>query len=198
MHFQDAVEWVNDHSGVIKAKAKRYCLFTPYEPIDFMQTAYEAAIISVMRCQKNPNLVFHGVFWKVFYTMVRDMTPFERSGRRGSQSVPSFLVQPLDAVDSFDVPLTFCDVTEEVIPIIFENVSKLLSKRQRHVMSLWLGLDGVALHVEEIAVCLSCCRRNVEKIIQRALNRIERGGYKELLLPILNNKVCQSNFGLAS
>ena len=52
MDFLMAVEWVRDNEAVIKGNISRYRNFSPYEECDYMQEAFEAAMIATLRCQK--------------------------------------------------------------------------------------------------------------------------------------------------
>ena len=73
MDFKAAIDWVTENKAIIFKKANRYCHFGPYEPVDYLQMAYEASLVASIRCQ-DKGLEFRPVFWSVFKTMVRDLS----------------------------------------------------------------------------------------------------------------------------
>src|SRR5690242_10560896 len=90
MDFLMAVEWVRDNEAVIKGNISRYRNFSPYEECDYMQEAFEAAMIATLRCQKK-QISFEAAFWKVFRRQVSIITPNPGDKSNGSNSVPSHL-----------------------------------------------------------------------------------------------------------
>jgi hypothetical protein len=65
MDFQQAMEWVNDHKSAIRGYIAKYRNFSPYEECDYMQEAFEAAMIAAVRSRQK-HLNFEAAFWKVF------------------------------------------------------------------------------------------------------------------------------------
>ena len=60
MDFQQAMAWVSEHESAIKGYIAKYRNFSPYEECDYMQEAFEAAMI-VVDLGRRASRVAHGV-----------------------------------------------------------------------------------------------------------------------------------------
>lgn len=84
MDFQQATEWVKENGAVIKGYIAKYRRFSPYEESDFMQEAFEAAMIAVMRSRQK-RLNFEAAFWTVFRSQISVITPSPDMPTHGSK-----------------------------------------------------------------------------------------------------------------
>jgi RNA polymerase sigma factor (sigma-70 family) len=171
MDFQQAAAWVNSHEKTIKGYIAKYRFFSPYEECDYMQEAFEAAMIASMR-SKQKNLCFEATFWKVFRSQISVITPSPGILTHGSNSVPSHLcTEDLTAISGKHVEDWQNQPNTEAI---YNSICHLLSEREQQVLllSLGLGMEG-KLSNYEIAEHLGCVVSNVRDILSRALVRIK-------------------------
>ena len=49
MEFSEAVNWVKSNQGLIKKTIGKYSMFSPYEENDYMQDAFESAMVATLR-----------------------------------------------------------------------------------------------------------------------------------------------------
>ncbi len=172
MNFDEAVKWVTENKALIIKKAHHYCQYGPYEPVDYIQTAYEASLVAALRCQTK-DLEFKPVFWSVFKTMVRDVTPYPMD-KHGSNSIPSDFCSN---IEDEDLASDYTDADAEpfdFVELMFQSVCDYLPKVEREVLALSLGVTGEgALNKREIAEKRKCTLENVKQTIRRSLARIE-------------------------
>src|ERR1700694_5611018 len=90
MEFSEAVDWVRRNEGMIKKTIGKYYMFSPYEENDYMQDAFESAMVAVLR-SKTKNISFESAFWQIFRKNLSNVTPNTNTSRYGSNSVPSHL-----------------------------------------------------------------------------------------------------------
>ncbi|MBV5326756.1 MAG: sigma-70 family RNA polymerase sigma factor [Chlorobium sp.] len=172
MDFDAAVKWVTENKALIIKKAHHYCQYGPYEPVDYIQTAYEASLVAALRCQAK-DLEFRPVFWSIFKTMVREVTPFPME-IHGSNSIPSDFCSN---IEDEDLAADFTDADAEpldFVELMYQSVCDYLPKVEREILALSLGVTGEgALNKREIAEKRKCTLDNVKQTIRRALVRIE-------------------------
>ncbi|MFZ4859763.1 MAG: sigma-70 family RNA polymerase sigma factor [Desulfuromonadaceae bacterium] len=172
MDFKAAIDWVTENKAIIFKKANRYCHFGPYEPVDYLQMAYEASLVASIRCQEK-GLEFRPVFWSVFKTMVRDVTPHTKH-KNGSNSIPSDYCSNIDDENVF---VDYCVEDSEpgdLIGLMFLSVCDYLPPVEREVLALSLGVTGEGvLNKHEIAKKRRCSLENVKQTIRRSMARIE-------------------------
>jgi hypothetical protein len=194
MDFDEAVKWVTENKSLIIKKAHHYCQYGPYEPVDYVQIAYEASLVAVLRCQSNA-LEFKPVFWSVFKTMVRDVTPYPMD-KNGSNSIPSDCCSNIEDEDiSIDYAVSDADALD-FVGLVYQSVCDYLPKVEREVLALSLGVTSEgALNKREIAEKRKCTLENVKQTIRRSLARIELLINKGLIEPvnILKDASCRSN-----
>jgi len=65
MDFFKAIEWVQNNEPTIRSKIWQYRKFTPYEVSDFLQEAYEAALVATLLSQEK-DIPFEAAFWTTF------------------------------------------------------------------------------------------------------------------------------------
>ncbi len=172
MDFDAAVKWVTENKALIIKKANHYCQYGPYEPADYIQTAYEASLVAVLRCQAK-DLEFKPVFWSVFKTMVREVTPYPRY-KNGSNSIPSDFCSNIEDEDLADDYTDDDPEPPDFVGLMYQSACDYLPKVEREVLALTLGItDEGVLNKREIAEKRSCSLENVKQTIRRSLTRIE-------------------------
>jgi len=171
MNFQQAETWVKAHEKAIKGYISKYRIFSPYEECDYMQEAFEAAMIATIR-SKQKNLHFEAAFWKVFRSHISVITPSPDILTHGSNSIPSHLcTEDLTAISSKHTKGRSKQPDTEVI---YNSIGHLLTEKERQVLSLSLGIGMEGkLSNYEIAEQLGCVVSNVRDILNRALKRIK-------------------------
>ncbi|MDD2732613.1 MAG: sigma-70 family RNA polymerase sigma factor [Desulfuromonadaceae bacterium] len=170
MDFQQAAEWVKDHETVIKGYIAKYRMFSPYEERDFMQEAFEAAMIAAIR-SKQKHICFEAAFWKVFRNQISVLTPSPDILTHGSNSIPSHLCTK--DLASISGRSTRRRTKQPDIEAIYKSICHLLTEREQQVLYLSLGIGKEGrLSNYEIADHLGCVVSNVRDILNRALERV--------------------------
>lgn len=169
MDFTKAVEWVDENEESIKNLIARFCKFSPYEEHDFMQDAYESALVAVLRSESK-RIIFEAAFWQIFRNRITAVTP--NASRHGSNSVPAHLC-------TVDFDLASIPQVEKLpgpdIEAVFNAIYRHMTEREQRVLSLALGVtDEGALSNYEIAERLDCTVVNVRDAQVKAMNRIRR------------------------
>ena len=100
MDFSEAIDWVRRNEGLIKKNLGKYYMYSPYEEDDYMQDAFESAMVAVLKCQ-GKQISFESAFWQDFRKNLSLVTPNMNTSRYGSNSVPSFLCsEDIDVADN--------------------------------------------------------------------------------------------------
>ena len=171
MDFSTAVEWVRTNQAIIKGNIAKYRNFSPYEECDYMQEAFEAALVATLRA-KEKGISFEAAFWKIFRRQVSLFTPNPNDKSNGSNSVPSHLC----SVDIDTLPIrqrANRSRKKANIEAIFSAVSRFLTEKEQQVLYMSLGIsDEGMLSNYEIAERLGCSAANVRDIIGRANKRL--------------------------
>jgi len=171
MDFQQAMVWVSEHETAIKGYIAKYRNFSPYEECDYMQEAYEAAMIAAIRSREK-NLVFEAVFWKVFRNQISVITPSPDVLTHGSNSIPSHVCSD----DLTTVAESRADRRQKDpdIEMIFQSVRHHLTEKEQQVLywALGIGMEG-KLSNYEIKERLGCVVSNVRDTLSRALDRVK-------------------------
>jgi RNA polymerase sigma factor (sigma-70 family) len=171
MDFSEAIDWVKSNEGLIKKNLGKYYMYSPYEEDDYMQDAFESALVAVLKSQ-GKQISFESAFWQDFRKNLSTVTPNMNTTRYGSNSVPSFLCQ-----EGIDVAAI---AQREATPkpdmeAIFRKIRRHLTQRERVVFTLALGLtEKGTLTNYEIAECLRCSPANVRQAFSKAIERIRR------------------------
>ena len=171
MDFSEAVDWVRRNEGLIKKTLGKYYMYSPYEEDDYMQDAFESAMVAVVKSKKK-RISFESVFWQDFRKNLSLVTPNTNTSRYGSNSVPSYLC-------SVDIDMTAIAQREETpepdLEAIFKKIRRHLTERENAVFTLALGLtDNGTLSNYEIAKRLKCSPTNVREAYNKAFGRIKR------------------------
>jgi len=171
MDFSEAIDWVRSNEGLIKKTLCKYYMYSPYEEHDYMQDAFESAMVAVLKSERK-RISFESAFWQDFRKNLSLVTPNMNSSRYGSNSVPSCLC-------SDDIDLTIIAQREETpeldLEAIFKNIRRHLTERENSVFTLALGFtDKGTLTNYEIAERLKCSPTNVRDAYNKAFERIKR------------------------
>jgi hypothetical protein len=75
MECQKAIDFVNEHKPQIISRARKYAYYAPYDDDDFIQDAYEAAVMAWRVCANNRDKKFYGLFWKYFQDIIAAKVP---------------------------------------------------------------------------------------------------------------------------
>lgn len=171
MDFSEAIDWVKSNEGLIKKTLSKYYMYSPYEEDDYMQDAFESAIVAALKSQ-GKQISFESVFWQDLRKNLSLVTPNMNTSRYGSNSVPSFLC--LEDVDVTAIAQR--EVTPELdLEAIFRKIRKHLTQREKAVFVLALGLtEKGTLTNYEIAECLRCSPANVRQAFSKAIERLKR------------------------
>jgi RNA polymerase sigma factor (sigma-70 family) len=172
MDFLMAVEWVKNNEAVIKGNIFKYRNFSPYEECDYMQEAFEAAMIATMRF-KAKEISFEAAFWKIFRRQVSLITPNPDDVSNGSNSVPSHLCSvDLDSISMKQ--RTKRRIKKPDIEAIYHAVRHFLTEKEQQILHMSLGIsDEGRLSNYEIAERLGCSVANVRDILGRANKRLK-------------------------
>ena len=171
MDFSEAVDWVKRNEGLIKKTLGKYYMFSPYEENDYLQDAFESAMVAVLR-SNTKKISFESAFWQVFRKNLSIVTPNMNTTRYGSNSVPSNLCS--EDIDTILIAQRR-ENPEPDIDAIFNMIRSHLTEREKAVFTLALGLtDMGALSSYEIAECLKCSTTNVREACNKAFERIKR------------------------
>lgn len=174
MGNENAIAWVNANKGLVINEAKKFENFTPYERSDFLQDAYEAAILATA-VAKEKNLAFEACFWVLFRRRIANMTPNPLSRRHsGCNSPVTTQCRELDEWVPVQSPVSQ-DQRKHDVERLFHAVRQHLSEVERQVWVLALGLTRKGrLNNYEIAQELGCSAANVRQAITRVINRMAR------------------------
>jgi RNA polymerase sigma factor (sigma-70 family) len=171
MDFAEAIDWVRRNEGLIRKTLGKYYMYSPYEEQDYLQDAYESAMVAVLKSQRK-SISFESAFWQDFRKNISLVTPNTKSTRYGSNSVPSYLCS-----EDIDItPIAQQEQTPELdLEALFKKIRRHLTEREKTVFTLALGLtDKGTLTNYEIAECLKCSPTNVREAYNKAFERIKR------------------------
>jgi RNA polymerase sigma factor (sigma-70 family) len=183
MDSEMAIAWIKENKPVIKGYIAKYRNFSPYEECDYMQEAYESAIVAAIRCYEK-QIKFEAAFWKVFRNQISVITPAPDILTHGSNSIPSHV-----CTDDLTIVAGINTINKQQKPDIvkiFNSVRHHLTDKEQQVLywALGIGMEGKMSNYE-IAERLGCVVSNVRETINRALDRIKSLVEKGLINPKL-------------
>lgn len=204
MTAEDAVRWVDENRGLIVLRAKKLLPFSPYGRKDFVQDAYEAAIMAA-RVAKKKDIPFKGCFWTIFNRLTGNVVPNPLSPRHsGSTSPPSTVCDGMERMSS-----VLCATEDEKpwhdVDRLYLAVCEYLSETEKKVWRRALGItDKGRMSTYEIAEELGCSAANVRETIRRVVDRLSRKKRDGVLhipkeavavrrLTVVNGKPCFSS-----
>ena len=172
--IEEAVKWVDQNKGLVVTRARKYIPFTPYDREDFIQDAYQAAIVAACVAERK-NLAFEACFWTVFNRHVADIVPNPLSTRHsGSASPPTTLC---DDVENIAHVLTAPEEqrTWHDVERLYLAICEYLSDCEKKVWVRALGITPKGrMSNYEIAEDLGCSAANVRQAIQRVVARLSK------------------------
>ena len=174
MTAEDAVKWVGQNKGLFVTLAGKYLPFTPYDREDFVQDAYEAAIVAACVAEKK-KLPFEACFWTVFNQAVRNVVPNPFSSRHsGSASPVSTLCDDVEE-HSATLQSTEVDKPWHDVDRLYLAICEFLSDSEKRVWTRALGITLKGrMSNYEIAEDLGCSAANVRQAIQRVIVRLSK------------------------
>lgn len=171
---EDAVKWVDQNKGLIVTLAGKYIPFTPYDRDDFVQDAYESAIVAACVARKK-NLTFEACFWTMFNRNIGRVVPHSfLTKHSGSVSPASTLC---DDVESFIevLPTQEDKRPRHDVDHLYLAICEFLSDSERKI---WLRALGITpkgrMSNYEIAEDLGCSAANVRQTIRRVIARLSK------------------------
>lgn len=173
MTAEEAVNWVKRNRGMIIDETKKYQLFTPYDRKDFIQDAYEAAIVAAALADRK-GLAFEGCFWRIFQRNVSNLVPNpDARGHAGSNSPGSHLCVDVDLLENV-LPCPEEPTGSQIDPSrLFLAVCDHLSTNEKQVWKRALGVTAKGrMSQYEIAEELGCSVVNVRQTVQRVIKRL--------------------------
>ncbi|TYO96805.1 hypothetical protein EDC39_11293 [Geothermobacter ehrlichii] len=173
MTAEDAVTWVNRNAHAIRGHIRKYLPFVPYDQEDFMQDAFEAALIAA-RIASEREIPFAACFWVTLRSKISSVTPHPESAHHsGSSSPPSTLCSSEDGLDRVEArPPSITDRID--MDRLFWMISRFLTQKESRVLGMAIGLDGGRRGIREIARILGCTPANVRQTLSRAYQRLSR------------------------
>ena len=174
MVAEDAVAWVDANRGMIINKARKLKNLTPYDRTDYLQDAYEAAILATSVAQEK-KLSFEACFWMLFRRQIANITPNPLSPRHSGCTSPiSMYCQDVDTVTS-NLRALPQEKTPHDVERLYMAVRAHLSEIEKKVWALALGVTRKGrLTNYEIARELGCSVPNVRQAISRVVVRMAR------------------------
>lgn len=177
LSVEEAVAWVTRNARTIGGHSLKYLTYAPYGQEDYLQDAYEAAIIAA-RVSAERNIPFQACFWVTFKGRLAAVTPHPESAHHGgSASPPSNFCR----VSDFG-----CLVTDSPDPsrrVDMDRLFKVLKKHLRpdelRILSLVVGVNGGRLGIRETSRKLKCTPANIRqrlKYIYGKLSELSRQG----------------------
>lgn len=199
METANAIKWVDDHKRDILRKAEMYVTYAPYCTEDYLQDAYEAAILAA-KVVTDDLVAFEKVFRNFHRQIIFKVTPYPEEDRPLRKSVakdllkagvnPDTFVQPKKVrsgsismsypanrrafVPLHQIEMVAGDAREEIdLQAAYARYAEpTLSKTEKAAMELALGF-GVSgsLTSREIGVALGIEGGSVRNLITRAIDK---------------------------
>lgn len=145
----DIYLWVNENLPKIKKHAMKYRAFSPYELEEFVQSAYEAALLA----EKNEGYEFERSFWFHFKKSCLNMTyshgdkkikcyhdEFREFG--DDDNPPTYACMTIQPTFSTDKDDTMA-ISEDAKDAIFREALSLMTSKEREVWELLLRGLGI-------------------------------------------------------
>lgn len=196
---EEAVSWVNQNAKLIQGHTRKYLPFAPYDQEDFLQDAYEAALIAA-KVSAERQIPFPACFWITFKGKISEVTPYPGSDRHaGSSSPPSTMCcsseffdwesGPSGSLFNIDIDRLYLVIRTHLTPV------------EDKILGLALGIRDGRKAIREIAKDLGCSPANVRQALNRTYRRlsslVERGQL-QIHLKDVEPRHLTSVFGIAN
>ena len=192
----EAVAWVDQNARMIQSHTRKYLSYAPYDQEDFLQDAYEAAIVAA-RVSADRQIPFPPCFWITFKGEIAGVTPYPDSGHHaGSFSPPTtmcFSSEFFDWGNNSAGTLFHIDI-ERVYWIIREH----LTPADDELLEMALGIRGGRKAIREIARDFGCSPANIRQKLNRIYRRLARlveSGHLQIDLKDVDPREQASVFG---
>lgn len=167
----DILSWVQDNLSKIRGHARKYLTYTPYEPEEFIQAAYEAALLA----QNDESHEFKQSFWFHFKKACLNMTY-----SKGDKAIPCYHEEYIE-FGSDDSPPTCISIqpaiddtpTHQLSPNLEDSlISTALQEMTAKEREVWeLLLLGMSL--KKVAAILGKSKTAVIKLRESGKNRVK-------------------------
>lgn len=170
--MEEAVAWVDQNAKIIRGHIRKYDPFAPYDQEDFLQDAYEAALVAA-KVSAERQISFPSCFWVTFKGKISEVTPNPDSKRHGGSFSPpsnqcsSFEFEFFDWGNSPSRPLFNIDIDR-----LFLVIRKHLTPAEDKILGLALGIREGRKANREIARDLGCSPANVRQALNRTYSRL--------------------------
>lgn len=164
----DIYAWVKESLPKIKRHAMKYLTYSPYELEEFVQAAYESAILA----KRNVGYEFEQSFWFHFKKSCLNMT-YSHGDKRikcyheeyreygDDDTPPTYAYQPTDSSDDTMA------VSDDAKDTIFREALSLMTSKEKEVWELLLKGEGL----KKIAICLGKSKTAVIKLKESGKKR---------------------------
>lgn len=159
----EIVDWVNSIRKEIAGKVWVYRKYAPYDLDDYLQDAYESAVIAAKICPRIGDELYRRIFWRLFKDAIAEIVPWPEGMQTRtnlSMSVPLSLYADLDE----QADLTDGNLSDDPKDLeeMYQEFSASLTERQSEILFLRLGLsDRGRLSHADIAKTLNLDRSTV-------------------------------------
>jgi len=167
---EEAIAWVDENAGKIQGHIWKYMPFAPYDQDDFLQSAYEAAILAA-KVSAEREIPFPPCFWVTFKSKIAEVTPYPNGARHeGSSSPPSTLCSSSDFID------WEADPSKDHLLIdmdqLYRIISRHLTPAEDEILSMAIGLQEGRRAIREIAWELGCSSANIRQRLNHIYARL--------------------------
>jgi hypothetical protein len=168
--MEDAVAWVDQNAKMIHGHTRKYLPFAPYDQEDFLQDAYEAALVAA-KVSAERQIPFPACFWITFKGKISEVTPNPNSRRHaGSSSPPSTQCSSFEFFDwGFNPSGSLFNIDIDRLYLI---IRKHLTPAEDKILGLALGIREGRKAIREIARDLGCSPANVRQALNRTYRRL--------------------------
>ena len=171
MRPDEAIAWVNKYRPLLEKRLRKVAHALPYDPEDYIQDAYETALISERISTRN-GFSLSSVFWIIF----------KRWKRRAAISIPVNDCEEYQEENLYQIRSSIPDPEEELLmkESFLDNRHKfllefmdVLSLNERNVLASVMGLSGRKMSYRETAAFLGITRGAVSQIVGRIAKKAE-------------------------
>jgi RNA polymerase sigma factor (sigma-70 family) len=171
MNRDEAIAWVDRFRPMIEKRLQRIITSLPYDQEDYIQDAYEAALISA-RISKRKEISFSSVFWNIF----------RQWKRRAFQSIDVNDCEEFQDEIYYDFRSSNPDPEEDLMrkessqdlrDKILMEFMECLTLNERNVLASVAGITGRKMSYRETAAYLGITHGAVSQIVGRLMKKAE-------------------------
>lgn len=171
MGRDEAIAWVDKYRPLLEKRLQKVVHALPYDLEDYIQDAYETALISERISARN-GLSLSSVFWIIL----------KRWKRRASVSIAVNDCEEYQEENLYQIRSSIPDPEEELLmketfpdhryKFLLEFMD-VLSQNERNVLTSVMGLSGRKLSYRETAAFLGITRGAISQIVDRIAKKAE-------------------------